>query len=212
MTDAVFPLPTVDLPCLQRTPDCQRGNTVRLLSANMQHTDVAVADVVISVVLGNDDTVAVTEFSPCRLFRRQRVDFVLQARIERLHRKVGFCPHRREDLNALARPIAPRSLLAQKVGNGTVIRGKQAEAVIPPQLLLPVQLWEVHDILTQRRGIRALTVLLLQADRGDAERQKVGKDVSRPDGQQLIRVAEQGNATRAERSPMTTVRGFPITR
>ena len=48
--------------------------------------------------------------------------------------------------------------------------------------------------LTQRRGIRALTVLLLQADRGDAERQKVGKDVSRPDGQQLIRVAEQNNA------------------
>ena len=39
-----------------------------------------------------------------------------------------------------------------------------------------------------------MTVLLLQADRGDAERQKVGKDVSCPDGQQLIRVAEQGNA------------------
>ena len=192
--------------------DDQRGDTVRLLSANMQHTDVAVADVVISVVLGNDDTVAVTEFSPCRLFRRQRVDFVLQARVERLHRKAGFYPHRREDLNALARPVTPRSLLAQKVGNGAVIRGKQAEAVIPPQLLLPVQLREVHDILTQRRGIRALTVLLLQADRGDAERQKVGKDVSRPDGQQLIRVAEQGNAARAERSPMTTVRGFPITR
>lgn len=90
MTDAVFALSTVDLPCLQRTPDCQRGDTVRLLSANMQHTDIAVADVVISVVLGNDDTVAVTEFSPCRLFRRQRVDFVLQARVERLHRKAGF--------------------------------------------------------------------------------------------------------------------------
>ena len=194
MTDAVFPLSTVDLPCLQRTPDCQRGNTVRLLSANMQHTDIAVADVVISVVLGNDDTVAVTEFSPCRLFRRQRVDFVLQARVERLYLKAGFCPHRREDLNALARPITPRSLLAQKVGNGAVIRGKQAEAVIPPQFVLPVQLREVHDILTQRRGIRALTVLLLQADRRDAERQKVGEDVSCPDGQQLIRVAEQGNA------------------
>ena len=102
--------------------------------------------------------------------------------------------------------------LAQKVGNGTVVRGKQAEAVIPPQFVLPVQLREVHDILTQRRGIRALTVLLLQADRGDAKRQKVGKDVSCPDGQQLIRVAEQGNATRAERSPMTTAQGFPITR
>ena len=46
MTDAVFPLSTVDLPCLQRTPDCQHSNTVRLLSANMQHTDIAVADVV----------------------------------------------------------------------------------------------------------------------------------------------------------------------
>ena len=78
--------------------------------------------------------------------------------------------------------------------------------------MLPVQLREVHDILTQRRGIRALTVLLLQADRGDAERQKVGKDVSYPDRQQLLRVAEQGNATRAERSPMTTAQGFPITR
>ena len=68
MTDAVFALSTVDLPCLQRTPDCQRGDTVRLLSANMQHTDIAVADVVISVVLGNDDTVAVTEFSPMSAF------------------------------------------------------------------------------------------------------------------------------------------------
>ena len=48
-----------------------------LATEDMQHTDIAVADVVISVVLGNDDTVAVTEFSPCRLFRRQRVDFVL---------------------------------------------------------------------------------------------------------------------------------------
>ena len=93
MTDAVFALSTVDLPCLQRTPDCQRGDTVRFLSANMQHTDVAVADIVIGVVLRNNDAVAIPKFSPCRLFRRQRVDFILQARVERLHRKAGFCPH-----------------------------------------------------------------------------------------------------------------------
>ena len=40
MTDAVFALSTVDLPCLQRTPDCQRGNTVRLLSANIVFSQI----------------------------------------------------------------------------------------------------------------------------------------------------------------------------
>ena len=126
----------------------------------MQHTDVAVADIVIGVVLRNNDAVAIPEFSPRRLFRRQRVDFILQARVERLHRKAGFGLHRRDDLNALARPIATRSLLTQKVRNRAVIRGEQAEAVIPLQLMLRVQLREVHNILTQSHSIRALTVLL----------------------------------------------------
>ena len=117
---AVF-LHTVDLPGLQRASDRKRGDTVRLLSANIQHADIAVADVVIGVILRNDDTVAVTESSPCLLFRCQRVDFILQARVERLYGKVGFGLHRREDLNALTRPVAPRSLLAQKIGNDLTI-------------------------------------------------------------------------------------------
>ena len=63
-------------------------------------------------------------------------------------------------------PGNARAASSHKRSGITVVRGKQAKAVIPPQLVLPVQLREVHDILTQRRGIRALTVLLLQADRG----------------------------------------------